>query len=68
MVFIAQVQLEKVQCQAAGFIWGDYTSREHSPGGYKNFFMLNSAEHEIYPAHKCQNANNRKSSNSYMKE
>ena len=22
------------------------------------FFMLNSGEHEIYPAHKCQNANN----------
>ena len=26
--------------------------------GYKTFFMLNSAEHEIYPAHKCLNANN----------
>ena len=23
------------------------------PPGYKTFFMLNSAEHEIYPAHKC---------------
>ena len=21
--------------------------------GYKTFFMLNSNEHEIYPAHKC---------------
>ena len=21
--------------------------------GYKNFLMLNSAEHEIYPAHEC---------------
>ena len=21
--------------------------------GYKTLFMLNSAEHEIYPAHKC---------------
>ena len=21
--------------------------------GYKTFFMLDSAEHEIYPAHKC---------------
>ena len=21
--------------------------------GYKTFFMLNSAEHEIFPAHKC---------------
>ena len=26
--------------------------------GYKTFLMLNSAEHAIYPAHKCQNANN----------
>ena len=24
---------------------------------YKTFFMLISAECEIYPAHKCQNAN-----------
>ena len=23
------------------------------PQGYKIFFMLNSAEHEIYPAYKC---------------
>ena len=23
------------------------------PGGYKTFFMLNSVEHEIFPAHKC---------------
>ena len=29
------------------------------PQGYKTFFMLSSAEHEIYPAHKSQNANNR---------
>ena len=28
------------------------------PRGYKTFFMLNSAEHEIYPAHMCYNANN----------
>ena len=26
--------------------------------GYKTFSMLDSAEHEIYPAHKWQNANN----------
>ena len=26
--------------------------------GYTTFFILNSAEHEIYPAHKCLNANN----------
>ena len=23
------------------------------PRGYKHFFMPNSTEHEIYPAHKC---------------
>ena len=27
-------------------------SRDQSPG-YKIFFMLNSIEHEIFPAHKC---------------
>ena len=26
--------------------------------GFKTFFILNSSEHEIYPAHKCKNANN----------
>ena len=26
--------------------------------GYKTFFMLNSTEHENFPAHKCYNANN----------
>ena len=25
--------------------------------GYKTFFMLNSAEHEFFPAYKCENAN-----------
>ena len=28
------------------------------PRGHKTFVMLNSAEHEIDPAHKCYNANN----------
>ena len=33
------------------------TQKEHKckcirPGGYKTFLMLNSAEHEIFPAHK----------------
>ena len=23
------------------------------PRDYKTFFMLNSAEHEVFPAHKC---------------
>ena len=29
-----------------------------SPKGYKTIIMLNSAEPEIYPAHKCENDNN----------
>ena len=28
------------------------------PIGYKTFFMLNSAEHEIFSANKYENANN----------
>ena len=28
------------------------------PRGYKTFFMLNSAEHEIFSANKYENANN----------
>ena len=28
------------------------------PKGYKTFIMINSAETEIYPAHKCENYNN----------
>ena len=30
------------------------------PKGYKTFFMLNSAEHEIFSAYKYENANNTK--------
>ena len=30
---------------------------KNRPRGYKTFFMLNSTEHEIILAHKCQNAN-----------
>ena len=26
--------------------------------GYKTFIVLNSTEHEIFPAYKCSNANN----------
>ena len=30
-----------------------YKKQASGPGGYKTFFILNSAEQEIYPAHKC---------------
>ena len=40
--FICQYFLNKV----IPWIW---------PRGYKIFSMLNSAEHEIFPAHKCDN-------------
>ena len=29
------------------------TATRPRPRGYKTFFMLNTAEHDIYPAHKC---------------
>ena len=29
------------------------TTRKSWARGYKTFFMLNSIEHEIFPAHKC---------------
>ena len=39
-----------------------HNNREFNEGsglrGYKTFFILNSAEDKIYPAHKCLNANN----------
>ena len=34
------------------------TQADTWPRGFKTVFMLNSTEHEIYPAHKCWNANN----------
>ena len=36
--------------------------------GYKTIFMLNSIEHEIFPAHKCKNANNCWHFNMYERE
>ena len=30
-----------------------YIARKSGPEVIKPFFMLNSADHEIYPAHKC---------------
>ena len=38
----------------------DCRSIDHEiwPQGYKTFFMLNSAEHEIFSANKYENANN----------
>ena len=38
------------------------------PQGYKKKFMLNSAEHEIFPAHKCWNASNCQHFNIYEQE
>ena len=32
---------------------GDISLQENKARGYKTFSMFNSAEHEIYPAHKC---------------
>ena len=38
------------------------------PQGCKTFSMLNSAEHEIFPAHKCLNAKNYWHFNIYKQE
>ena len=35
------------------FLRGGNISFNIRPRGYKTFFMLNSIEHEIFPAHKC---------------
>ena len=40
----------KLSCFSVIFYKEDQLSR---PRGYKTFFMLNSVEHEIFPAHKC---------------
>ena len=37
-------------CQAHGTLGKDILAWSR---GYKTFFMLNSTEHEIFPAHKC---------------
>ena len=38
------------------------------PRGDKTFFMLNSAEHELFSAYKCSNANNGWHFNIYKQE
>ena len=43
------------------FVGSSMVKEEHNnsrPRGYKTFFMLNSAEHEICPANKSQITNN----------
>ena len=35
------------------FITDDIILTQPGPGVIKPFFMLNSTEHKIYPAHKC---------------
>ena len=37
-----------IKCSKFFSLWYKYT-----PRCYKAFFMLNSAEHTVYPAHKC---------------
>ena len=38
--------------QTENFIHSDSDNLSR-PRGYKTFFMFNSAEHEIFPSHKC---------------
>ena len=51
-VGIASVHLRKYTEKPCKFSVDYITLCETWPLGYKTFFVLNSAEHEIYPAHK----------------
>ena len=44
--------------EMVGFSMGKTFFQKLKNRGYKTFFMLNSAEHEIYPAHIYQNSQN----------
>ena len=49
-----------LQCQmpvTAKISPGKIAKNSPGPEVIKLFFMFNSTEHEIYPAHKCLNAN-----------
>ena len=55
------VELRSRAGSVIAFTWFDnyrYLYHISKPRSYKTCFMLNSADHEIYPAHKYQNANN----------
>ena len=43
--------MEKVLMSSHNIVWLRIVTW---PRDYKTFFILNSSEHEIYPAHKCQ--------------
>ena len=47
-----------VYMRSEGSVESAHLHRLTLPRGYKTFFILNSAEHKIYSAHKCLNANN----------
>ena len=50
--------LQRLSVPIRGFITIAYFFYAVRPRGYKTFFMLNSAEHEIFSANKHENANN----------
>ena len=41
------------KCMLTPKLMGAATKLLNRSRGYKTFSMLNSAEHEVYPAHKC---------------
>ena len=49
---ISFISPRKLFAQLTSF-WNYIAVVKKMPSGYKTFFMLNSAEHEIHPAHKC---------------
>ena len=42
-----------INCHSACYIVSSPLGSMIWPRGYKTFSMLNSTEHEIFPAHKC---------------
>ena len=61
----ASMETPVSHCKSMGFIRRSRTANSAVSGpilprGYKTFFMLNSAEHDIFPAKKSHNTNNHK--------
>ena len=72
-------EISRVDCTVLYIAVGSFSIFAHAvsiilisvknwPRGYKTFFMLNSVEHEIFPAQKYENAKNCWHFNSYERE
>ena len=52
LILLMKIAFEKKICIVCNVI-DLFIFQNLLAGGYKTFFMLNSTENEIYPAHKC---------------